>query len=86
MDAVGGRVSVGWIGVCWDNAVVEPFWAALKVDHFYRYVYASRAEVYESVGEWIDALCNCRRIHTTLGGLGPIECELVFATRAREAA
>lgn len=86
MDAVGGRVSAGRTGVCWDNAMAESFWASLKVEHFYRHAYTTREQVYESVDEWIDVFYNHQRIHTALGGLSPVEYELALATQKREAA
>ena len=86
LDAVGGRVSAGRTGVCWDNAMAESFWASLKVEHFYRHAYTTREQVYESVDEWIDVFYNRQRIHTALGGLSPVEYELALATQQREAA
>ena len=86
MDAVGGRVSAGRTGVCWDNALAESFRASLKVEHACRHAYATREQVYESVDEWIDVFCNRQRIHTALGGLSPVEYEPALATQTREAA
>ena len=36
MRAVTGTVSMGQVGVCWDNAMAESFWATLKTEYYYR--------------------------------------------------
>ena len=86
MDEIGGHVSMGRTGVCWDNAMAESFWATLKVEFFYRHAFRTRAEVYEAVDRWIDAFYNKQRIHTALGGMSPIEYELSLTGQQLKAA
>lgn len=76
MRCAGGKVSMGRTGVCWDNAMAESFWATLKVEYFYRHAFATRAQVHDGVGRWIEQFYNRTRIHTALGGYSPIEYEL----------
>lgn len=76
MRAAGATVSMGRTGVCWDNAMAESFWATLKVEYFYRRSFATRSQVYQGVGEWIERFYNRQRIHTALGGYSPVEYEL----------
>ncbi|VDG75658.1 integrase catalytic region [Actinobaculum suis] len=86
MERIDGHMSMGRTGVCWDNAMAEAFWAILKVEHFYRYAFATRKEVYESVSEWIEVFYNRTRIHTAIGGHTPVEYELITAVPFVEAA
>ncbi|CAI37576.1 IS3 family transposase [Corynebacterium jeikeium] len=60
------RLSVGEVGVCWDNAVAESFFSTLKLHLLYeRKQFVSKLEARTSVGEWIEAYYNRRRIHTS---------------------
>ena len=60
------RLSVGEVGVCWDNAVAESFFSTLKLHLLYeRKQFVSKLEARVSVGEWIEAYYNRRRIHTS---------------------
>ena len=68
MRAVKGTVSMGWAGVCWDNAMAESFWATLKTEYYYRRTFTTRDRVYTRVATWMEDFYNCRRIHTSLGG------------------
>ncbi|MGP5634827.1 integrase core domain-containing protein, partial [Corynebacterium casei] len=62
------RLSVGGIGVCWDNAVAELFFSTLKLHLLFgRKQFATKLEARISVGEWIEAYYNRRRIHTSTG-------------------
>ena len=76
MRADQGAVSMGWVGVCWDNAMAESFWATLKTEYYYRRAFTTRDQVYTGVATWIEDFYNRRRIHTSLGGRSPIEYEL----------
>lgn len=69
---IGVRMSMGKTGVCWDNARAESFWATLKVRH----AFATRAEVYDGVSEWIEVFYNRYRRHSAIGFLSPAAYEL----------
>jgi hypothetical protein len=57
-----------------DNAVVESFFRTLKsdLDHV---VWTSRHEAAASIGHYIDAYYNPRRLHSTLGDRSPAQFE-----------
>jgi len=65
---------MSWRGDCWDNAVVESFFATPKTE-----VVADAA--WRSCAEGMDALCqyiswhNGRRLHSTLGYVSPARFE-----------
>jgi putative transposase len=67
------RRSLGRTGVCWDNAVAEAFFAALKNDLYYRYNWPSRARARFAVAEYIEVFYNRRRRHSSLGYRTPAQ-------------
>jgi putative transposase len=69
----GVRRSVGRTGVCWDNAVAEAFFAALKNDLYYRYRWPTRARARFAVAEYIEVFYNRRRRHSSLGYRTPAQ-------------
>ena len=69
----GVRTSVGRTGVCWDNAVAESFFAALKNEMYHRHTWPSRARARFAVAEYIEVYYNRRRLHSSLGYRTPYE-------------
>lgn len=68
------RVSMSRVGNCYDNAVVESFFATLKTecaDH----QFATRAQARTAIFEYIEAWYNRQRLHSALGYLSPLEFE-----------
>lgn len=62
------RLSVGRTGVCWDNAVAESFFAALKKELWYRQTApGTRARARLLVADYIEVFYNRQRLHSTLG-------------------
>ena len=72
----GIKCSMSRKGNCWDNAVVESFWASLKAELFDDYIPATREEARAMIFEWIEVWYNRQRMHSTLGYLSPAEFEL----------
>jgi transposase InsO family protein len=73
-------------GDCWDNAVVESFFATLKKDLLYRHPWPTRSGARESIGRYVEGFYNPRRRHSYLGQLSPAEYERRYALRATQAA
>ena len=67
------RQSLGRTGVCWDNALAESFFAALKNERVYRTVYATRKIATQDIAQYIEIFYNRRRIHSGLGYKTPHE-------------
>jgi putative transposase len=67
------RRSLGRTGVCWDNAVAESFFAALKNEMYYRQSFTTRARARFAVAEYIEVFYNRKRLHSTLGYRTPLE-------------
>lgn len=76
------RGSMSRKGNCWDNAVVESFFATLKTELVHGAHWATRAEAKSAVVEWIEGWYNRERMHSSLDDLSPaeFECQLVGET------
>ncbi len=60
---------------CWDNAMMESFFATLKKERIHHEFYATRDAARQSVFEYIELFYNTRRRHSALGYLSPEEFE-----------
>jgi len=67
------RQSMSGKGNCYDNAIMESFFATLKTELIYEQTYRSRAEARQSVFEYIEMFYNRFRKHSALGYLSPAE-------------
>jgi len=75
LRACGIRCSMSRPGNCWDNAVVESFFATLKTELVYHRRYATRQEAKTEIFEYLEGFYNRQRRHSTLGYLSPREFE-----------
>ena len=75
LAAAGFTASMSRVGNCWDNAVVESFFATLTKELLADGVFATRAEASRAVFEFIEIWYNRQRRHSTLGYLTPVEYE-----------
>jgi transposase InsO family protein len=66
-------------GDCWDNAVVESFFASLKVERLADRRFATIEELRIEVNDYIERFYNRQRRHSTLGYLSPALYELRHA-------
>jgi transposase InsO family protein len=71
----GIRCSMSAKGNCYDNAVVEAFFATLKRERVWKRRYATRDEAERDLFEYIEVFYNRKRRHTSLGGLSPVDFE-----------
>ena len=67
----GIEVSMSGKGDCWDNAVMESFWATLKTELIHQKEYATRPEAKLSIFEYIEAFYNRKRLHSSLDYVSP---------------
>jgi len=65
------QVSMSGKGDCWDNAVMESFWATLKTELVHHEHYATREEAKQSIFEYIEVFYNRKRLHSSLGYVSP---------------
>ena len=72
-------------GNCWDNAVVESFFATLKKELVYETDWATRGEAHVALVEYIEEWYNPERKRTSLGLRSPIQYETEVLMRAKAA-
>jgi transposase InsO family protein len=61
---------------CYDNAMMESFWATLKVECFGFEIPATRAQATSMIFDYIEIFYNRQRIHSALGYLSPVQYEM----------
>lgn len=71
----GIQCSMSRPGNCWDNAVVESFFATLKTELVYLRRFQTRQEAKTEIFEYLEGFYNRQRRHSTLGYLSPVEFE-----------
>ncbi len=71
LSANGIEPSMSGRGDCWDNAMMESFWATLKGELVQQRSYATRAEARQSIFEYIEVFYNRQRLHSSLGYQSP---------------
>ncbi len=65
-------------GNCYDNALMESFWATLKTecfDNFRDGIPATRQEAKQKLFSYIEVFYNRKRLHSSLGYVSPVEFE-----------
>jgi len=71
----GVRPSMGSVGDCYDNALMESFFATLECELIDRTTFRTPKEAEPIVFEYIEAFYNRYRRHSALGYLSPAEFE-----------
>jgi len=67
--------SMGSVGDCYDNAVIESFWSRMQVELLDRKRWNTRVELASAIFEYLEIFHNRQRRHSSLGMLTPIEFE-----------
>ena len=75
LAATGIVCSMSRRGDCWDNAVVESFFATLKRELLARHRWPTREAATAAIAEYIEGWYNVHRRHSTLGYLSPAAYE-----------
>lgn len=64
-------VSMSRRGDCYDNAMMESFWATLKTELIHPQEYRTREQARQSIFEYIEVFYNRKRLHSSLGYVSP---------------
>ena len=67
--------SMGAVGTCFDNALMESFWSRVQVELLDRQVWWTRLELATALFEYLEIFHNRHRRHSSLGMLTPFEFE-----------
>lgn len=71
----GLLASMGSIGDCYDNSMIESFWSRMQVELLDRKTWNTRLELANAMFEYLEIWHNRKRRHSQLGWLTPIEFE-----------
>jgi putative transposase len=69
------QVSMSKKGDCYDNAMIESFWATVKEEGIGEIVFTTRNEAKTVIFEYIEVYYNRKRRHSSLGYLSPVQYE-----------
>jgi putative transposase len=75
LEAAGILPSMGTIGDCFDNSMMESFWGTMQLELLDSRAWKTRAELATAIFEWIECWYNPRRRHSSIGMLSPTQFE-----------
>lgn len=67
--------SMGSVGDCYDNSMIEAFWSRMQVELLDRRTWKTRVELANAIFDYIEVWHNRRRRHCQLGMRSPVEFE-----------
>jgi putative transposase len=67
--------SMGSIGDCYDNSLVESFWGTMQLELLDARAWKTRSELANAIFEWIECWYNPQRRHSSIGMLSPVDYE-----------
>jgi transposase InsO family protein len=70
--------SMGSVGDCYDNAMIEAFWSRMQVELLDQQRWHTRIELANAIFDYLEVFHNRQRRHSSLGMLTPIEFENTF--------
>ena len=86
LRAAGLLGSMGSVGDCFDNSVVESFFGTLQLELLDEQRWESRQQLGLAVFEWIEAWYNPRRRHSYCSMLSPVDYEAAHQAQRLESA
>jgi putative transposase len=72
---LGIQLSMGSVGDCYDNAMMESFFSSLECEVLDRNRFSTRYEARRAIFSWLEGWYNTHRRHSGLGYLSPREFE-----------
>jgi putative transposase len=71
----GLLASMGTVGDCYDNAMMESFWGTMQIELLDRNRWKTREVLANAIFEWIECWYNKKRRHSSIGMRSPVEFE-----------
>ena len=75
LRAAGLLASMGTVGDCYDNAMMESFWGTLQLELLDQKPWRTREELANGIFEWIECWYNPKRRHSSIGMHSPVTFE-----------
>jgi len=76
----GLKLSLGSVGDCFDNAMIESFWGRTQTEQLNRKSWTTAVELSMAMADYIENFHNTRRRHSSLDMLTPTEYETTNQT------
>jgi putative transposase len=78
LEKSGLLASMGSVGDCYDNAMMESFWGTLQLEVLDRKKWQTRDELANAIFEWIECWYNPTRRHSSIRMHSPVEFENLY--------
>ena len=75
LRAAGLLASMGTVGDCYDNAMMESFWGTLQLEILDQKQWKTREQLANAIFEWIECWYNPKRRHSSIGMYSPVTFE-----------
>lgn len=75
LRSAGLLASMGTVGDCYDNAMMESFWGTLQLEVLDQKPWKTRDELANAIFEWIECWYNPKRRHSSIGMRSPVTFE-----------
>jgi putative transposase len=75
LQAAGLLGSMGSIGDCYDNSMMESLWGTIQLELLDSRTWKTRAALANAIFEWIECWYNPKRRHSSIGMLSPVDYE-----------
>lgn len=70
--------SMGTVGDCYDNAMMESFWGTMQLELLDAKIWKTREELANAIFEWIECWYNPYRRHSSIGMHSPVTFEALY--------
>lgn len=84
LQAAGLLASMGTVGDCYDNAMMESFWGTMQLELLDSKAWSSRDELANAIFEWIECWYNPKRRHSSIGMHSPVTFETLHARSVQD--
>jgi putative transposase len=75
LRTAGLLASMGTVGDCYDNAMMESFWGTMQLELLDTKAWPNREELANAIFEWIECWYNPKRRHSSIGMHSPVTFE-----------
>jgi putative transposase len=75
LRSAGILASMGTVGDCYDNSMMESFWGTMQLELLDKQVWKTREELANAIFEWIECWYNPKRRHSCIGMHSPVTFE-----------
>ncbi|MBV9060027.1 MAG: transposase, partial [Pseudonocardiales bacterium] len=75
LRAAGLLASMGTVGDCYDNSMMESFWGTMQLELLDTKDWQTRDELANAIFEWMECWYNPKRRHSSIGMRSPIAFE-----------